>query len=104
MFENLTKRLEAAFRNLRGQGRLTEKNMKDGLQEIRLALLEADVNYKVVKKFIGDVQEKALGQEVLESVHPGQQVVKIVHDELVRIMGQKNEGLVKAGAPPTIVM
>jgi len=104
MFENLTKKLEAAFKNLRGQGRLTEKNMKDGLQEIRLALLEADVNYKVVKKFIADVQEKALGQEVLESVHPGQQVVKIVHDELVRIMGQKNEGLAKAGAPPTIIM
>ena len=104
MFENLTKKLESAFKNLRGMGRLTEKNMKDGLQEIRLALLEADVNYKVVKKFIADVQERATGQEVLESVQPAQQVVKIVHDELVKLMGAKHEGLVTAGNPPTIVM
>jgi signal recognition particle subunit SRP54 len=104
MFESLTKRLEGAFKNLRGQGHLTEKNMKDGMQEIRLALLEADVNFKVVKKFIADVQEKAVGEKVLESVHPGQQIVKIVHDELVAIMGQKHEGLEKAGAPPTIIM
>jgi len=68
MFESLTKRLEAAFKNIRGQGKLTEKNMKDSLQEIRRALLEADVNYKVVKQFIADVQEEALGQKVLESI------------------------------------
>jgi signal recognition particle subunit SRP54 len=104
MFESLTKRLEDAFRNIRGQGRLTEKNMKDGLQQIRLALLEADVNYKVVKKFIDDVQTKAMGQKVLDSIHPGQQIVKIVHDELVSIMGNEGQGLVKAPNPPTILM
>ena len=104
MFENLTKKLEAAFRNIRGQGRLTEKNMKDGLEEIRLALLEADVNYKVVKQFIANVQEAAVGQKVLESIHPGQQIVKIVHDELVKVMGEKHEGLLKADSPPTIIM
>ncbi len=104
MFENLTKKLEAAFKNLRGQGRLTEANMKEGLQEIRLALLEADVNYKVVKQFIADVQEKALGQEVLQSINPGQLIVKIVHDELISLMGNSNVPLEKADAPPTIIM
>jgi len=104
MFENLTKKLELAFKNIRGQGRLTEKNMKDGLQEIRVALLEADVNYKVVKKFIEDVQEQAAGQQVLDSVNPTQQIIKIVHDELVRIMGEKHEGLRRAESGPTILM
>ena len=104
MFESLTKKLEEAFKNIRGQGRLTEKNMKDGLQQIRVALLEADVNYKVVKKFISDVQAKADGEKVLQSIHPAQQIVKIVHDELVALMGEKHEGLVKADLPPTILM
>lgn len=104
MFENLTKRLESAFKHIRGQGRLTEKNMKEGLQEIRVALLEADVNYKVVRKFIEEVQEQAIGQKVLESIQPAQQIVKIVHDELVRIMGDKHEGLKKAENGPTILM
>ena len=104
MFENLTKKLETAFKNIRGQGRLTEKNMKDALQEIRMALLEADVNYKVVKKFIQHVQDAAVGQKVLESVHPGQQIVKIVHDELVKVMGEQHEGLHKADRPPTVLM
>lgn len=104
MFENLTKKLEAAFKNIRGQGRLTEKNMKDGLQQIRLALLEADVNYKVVKKFIENVQEKATGQQVLESIHPTQQIIKIVHDELVALMGESGQGLSKAADGPTILM
>jgi signal recognition particle subunit SRP54 len=104
MFESLTEKLESAFRNIRGQGRLTEKNMADGLQQIRTALLEADVNYKVARKFIADVQEQAAGEKVLQSVNPGQQIVKIVHDELVRLMGEKHEGLKKAGHPPTIIM
>lgn len=104
MFETLTAKLESAFKNLRGQGRLTEKNMKDGLQAIRVALLEADVNYKVVKKFIEEVQEEALGQKVLDSIHPGQQIVKIVHDALVRIMGENHAPLHKADAPPTVIM
>jgi len=104
MFESLNKRLENVFKNIRGQGKLTEKNMKDSLQEIRMALLEADVNYKVVKQFIQDVQEAAVGQKVIESVNPGQMIVKIVHDELVNIMGEKNEPLRMADNPPTIIM
>lgn len=104
MFETLTAKLESAFKNLRGQGRLTEKNIKDGLQAIRVALLEADVNYKVVKKFIEDVQQEALGQKVLDSIHPGQQIVKIVHDNLVRIMGEHHAPLHKADNPPTVIM
>jgi len=104
MFESLSKRLESVFRNIRGQGKLTEKNMKDSLQEIRMALLEADVNYKVVKQFIADVQEAAVGEKVLDSIHPGQMIVKIVHDELVKIMGDQNEPLRIAETPPTIIM
>ncbi len=104
MFESLTQRLERAFKNIRGQGRLTETNMKDSLQEIRMALLEADVNYKVVKDFIADVQEAAVGQKVLDSVQPGQQIVKIVHDELIRIMGGSNAPLQMADHAPTIIM
>ena len=104
MFENLTKKLDSVFKNLRGQGRLTEANMKDGLQEIRVALLEADVNFKVVKQFIADVQEKALGQEVLQSINPGQQLIKIVHDELIALMGENHVPLAKADKPPTVMM
>ncbi|HIJ64985.1 MAG TPA: signal recognition particle protein, partial [Candidatus Hydrogenedentes bacterium] len=104
MFESLSKKLEVAFKNIRGLGKLTEKNMKDGLQEIRLALLEADVNYQVVKQFIEDVQEQAIGQRVLDSIQPGQQIVKLVHDELVKIMGGKNEPLRMAERPPTLIM
>ena len=104
MFESLSKKLDSAFKNLRGMGKLTEKNMKDGLQEIRVALLEADVNYKVVKKFVQDVQDAATGQQVLDSISPGQQIVKIVHDELVKLMGSNNEPLRVADKPPTIIM
>ena len=104
MFENLTKKLEAAFKNIRGQGRLTEANMKDAMQQIRQALLEADVHYKVVKKFIQDVQDAAVGQKVIESIHPGQMIVKIVHDELIKVMGERNAPLAEASAPPTIIM
>jgi signal recognition particle subunit SRP54 len=104
MFESLNKKLENVFKNIRGQGKLTEKNMKESLQQIRLALLEADVNYKVVKQFVQDVQDAAMGQKVLDSIQPGQQIVKIVHDELVKIMGEKNEPLQLAKHPPTIIM
>jgi signal recognition particle subunit SRP54 len=104
MFESLSQKLDRAFKNIRGQGKLTEKNMKDSLQEIRTALLEADVNYKVVKQFIADVQEEALGQQVFDSVQPGQQIVKIVHDELQKLMGGANEPLKMASNPPTIIM
>ena len=104
MFENLTKKLESAFKNIRGQGRLTEANMKDAMQQIRQALLEADVHYKVVKKFITDVQEAAVGQKVIESIHPGQMIVKIVHDELIKVMGGHNAPLAESSTPPTVIM
>ena len=104
MFETLSSKLESAFKNIRGQGRQTEQNMKDGLKEIRLALLEADVNYKVVKKFIADVEEAAVGQEVIKSLHPGQLIVKIVHDELISIMGGSNAPLNFSEKPPTVIM
>ena len=104
MFESLSQKLDRVFKNIRGQGKLTEKNMKDSLQEIRMALLEADVNYKVVKQFIADVQERALGQEVLASIQPGQLIVKIVHDELIKIMGQSNVPLMLSQTPPSIIM
>ena len=87
MFDSLTDRLSEAFRNLRGQARLDEKNIQDGLREVRMALLEADVNFKVVKDFVDRVKERALGADVLKSLTPGQQVVKIVHDELVELLG-----------------
>ena len=87
MFENLTEKLESIFKKLRGKGRLDEENIKEALKEIRMALLEADVNFKVVKDFIEDVRTRAIGQEVIESITPGQQVVKIVHDRLIELMG-----------------
>ncbi|MCD6384738.1 signal recognition particle protein, partial [Candidatus Sumerlaeota bacterium] len=87
MFELLTDKLEGIFRKLSGKGVLTEKNISDALREIRLALLEADVNYKVAKEFIENVKQKAIGQEVLRSVTPAQQIVKIIHDELVEVLG-----------------
>jgi signal recognition particle subunit SRP54 len=104
MFESLSEKLQKTFRNLRGLGKLSEKNMKEGLREVRLALLEADVNYKVVKDFIAQVQEKAVGREVLEGITPGQQLVKVVYDELVHLMGDAAEQLSFAPTPPTIIM
>lgn len=104
MFESLSKKLESAFKNIRGQGRLTEANMEEALKEIRLALLEADVNFKVVKKFIEEVKEAAIGEKVLDSIAPGQQIVKIVHDELVKIMGTSGAPLKMADKAPTIIM
>ena len=82
-FESLTNRLNKAFRDITGKGKLTEKNMNDMLREVRMSLLEADVNYKVVKDFIDHVKEKALGADVMSSLNPSQMVVKIVHDEIV---------------------
>lgn len=104
MFESLSKKLESAFKNIRGQGRLTEANMEEALKEIRLALLEADVNFQVVKKFIEEVKEAAIGEKVLDSISPGQQIVKIVHDELVKIMGTSGATVKLADKPPTIIM
>lgn len=87
MFESLGDKFESVFKKLRGQGKITESNIQDAMREVRLALLEADVNFKVVKKFTEDVTQKAMGQEVLLSVSPGQQIIKIVHDELIEMMG-----------------
>ena len=90
MFENLSEKLQRTFKNLRGQGKLTEENMDEALREIRMALLEADVNFKVVKELIDHIREKALGQEVLTALSPAEQVVKIVRDELIAILGTRH--------------
>ncbi len=104
MFDNLTDKLELAFKKLKGHGKLTEKNIEEGLKEVRIALLEADVHYKVVKKLIADIKERALGQEVMASLTPGQQVVKIVNDELTEIMGTRHEDLNLSGSKPASIM
>jgi len=104
MFENLNDRLNNIFKKLKGHGKLTEKNIEDGLKEVRMALLEADVHYKVVKKFIASVKDRALGQEVMTSLTPGQQVIKVVNEELTALMGQANEELRIAGPTPIPIM
>jgi signal recognition particle subunit SRP54 len=105
MFDDLTYKLEGVFKKLRGRGKLTEKNITDALKEVRRAFLEADVNYKVAKDFIAAVKEKALGEKVLHSITPGQQIVKIIHDELVRILGPETSTLsISSSSPPTVVM
>ena len=104
MFENLTTRLQATLKNLRGEGRLTEANISDALREVRMALLEADVALPVVKSFIDDVRAQAIGQEVLASLVPGQVVIKVVHDALVRLMGEANDRLNLAVRPPAVIL
>ena len=89
-FESLSERLNKAIKNISGQGKLTEKNMNEMLKEVRLSLLEADVNYNVVKEFVENVKEKALGQEVMDSLNPGQMVVKIVRDEIQTLLGEED--------------
>lgn len=103
-FEGLSEKLNAAFRRLRGKGRLTEDDVRAGMREVRLALLEADVSYKVVKDFIATVTERCVGTDVLESLTPGQQIVKIVNEELTALMGGANARLTTAPHPPTVVM
>src|SRR2546427_3809196 len=104
MFETLSEKLQRVFKNLRGEGRITEQHLEEALKEIRMALLEADVNFKVVKQFTESVKSKALGAEVLQSLSPGQQVVKIVRDELVEILGGTNIRLNFSSQPPTVIM
>ena len=104
MFENLSDKLEAAFRKLKGHGKLSEKNIEDGLKEVRMAFLEADVHYRVTKRFIAGVRARALGQEVLASLTPAQQVIKIVNEELTELMGSQNEDLNLSGSSPVAVM
>ena len=103
-FEGLSSRLQEITRKIRGKARITESDLKEMLREVKLALLEADVNYKIVKEFISTIQEKALGQDVMKSLTPGQQVVKIVKDELVNLLGEKESKVNFTPNPPTIVM
>ena len=104
MFEMLTERLNGVFKQLRSRGRLSEANIDDAMREVRRALLEADVNYKVARSFIARIKERAIGQEVLKSITPGQQVVKVVHDELIALMGNQNAALQFAESPPSAIM
>ena len=104
MFDNLSDRLNAVFKKLKGHGKLTEKNIEEGLKEVRMALLEADVHYKVAKKFVADIKKRALGQEVMESLTPGQQVIKIVNQELTELMGGRLEDLNLSGSHPASIM
>ncbi len=104
MFESLTEKLNSVFKTVTGRGRLSEANVQDALREVRLALLEADVNYKVVKRLVEDIRQRAVGQEVLESLTPGQQLIKIVNQELTRLMGEANQGLQLVGRTPHSLM
>lgn len=103
-FEGLSERLENSFKKLRAKGKLTESDVKEAMREVRLALLEADVNYKVSKEFTSKVTERAIGADVMESLTPGQMVIKIVNEELTELMGGNESRLAIANHPPTIVM
>lgn len=104
MFESLSDRLNAVFKQLKGHGKLSEKNIADGLKQVRMALLEADVHYRVVKKLVADIKQRALGREVMASLTPGQQVIKIVNEELTSLMGSHHEALDLSGPRPAAVM
>src|ERR1041384_7164396 len=104
MFDSLSGKLQNAFRNLRGLGKISDSNVADSLREVRMALLDADVNFKVARDFIERVKEKAIGQQVIQSIQPGQQVIKIIHDELVELLGSSNAGLTLSGDPSCIMM
>ncbi len=103
-FDSLGEKLQGIFKSLRGRGKLTEKEIKAAMREVKLALLEADVNFKVVKDFIARVSELSVGQEILDSLTPGQQIIKIVRDELTALMGSEHEALTYAKQPPTVYM
>ena len=103
-FEGLTEKLNAAFKRLRGKGRLTENDVREAMREVRLALLEADVSYKVVKEFVAAVTERAVGSDVLDSLTPAQQVIKIVNEELTQLMGGGTAKISLASSGPTVVM
>jgi signal recognition particle subunit SRP54 len=104
MFDSLTSKLQSAFKNLRGLGKISEANVSDALREVRMALLEADVNFKVARDFIESVKTKSLGAEVVTTVQPGQQIVKIIHDELVTLLGSQNAALNLSGNPTSLMM
>jgi len=104
MFDSLSGRLQNAFKNLRGLGKISEANVGEALREVRLALLEADVNFKVARDFIERVKTKAIGQEVIQSIQPGQQIIKIIHDEMVQLLGSANAGLQLSGNPSCVLL
>jgi signal recognition particle subunit SRP54 len=104
MFDNLSSKLEAVFKKLRGHGKLTEPNIQEALKEVKVALLEADVNFKVVKDFIQSVQERAVGQEVMESLTPAQQLIKVVKEEMTTLMGGQEQRVQLGGSPPVPIM
>jgi signal recognition particle subunit SRP54 len=104
MFDNLSEKLQRTFKNLRGEGKLTAENMEAALREIRVALLEADVNFRVVKQLIENIRTKAMGEEVLTALSPSQQVIAIVRDELIRILGSHESKLRFANDPPSVIM
>ncbi|MBR3875174.1 MAG: signal recognition particle receptor subunit alpha, partial [Clostridia bacterium] len=104
MFQSLTDKLANAFKKFRNKGKLTEADVKEGMREVKLALLEADVNFKVVKEFTRSVTERAVGAEVLESLLPAQQIVKIVNEELIKLMGGETPKINISPKPPTVVM
>jgi len=104
MFDSLSTKLQSAFKNLRGLGKISEENVSDSLREVRLALLEADVNFKVARDFIDRVKNKSIGQDVLHSIQPGQQIIKIIHDELVELLGSSNASLQLSGNPSCVLM
>ncbi len=104
-FDSLSEKLQNVFKNLRSKGRLTEDDVKTALREVKLALLEADVNFKVVKQFVRDVQERAVGQDVMSGLNPGQMVIKIVNEEMVRLMGAETTELtLEPGRALTVIM
>src|SRR3989442_9475572 len=104
MFDSLSSKLQNAFRNLRGLGTVSEANAGEALREVRLALLEADVNFQVARDSIERVRAKAVGQEVVQSIQPGQQIIKIIHDELVELLGSANAGVNLSGNPSCVLM
>jgi len=104
MFDSLSGRLQGVFRNLRGLGKISESNVSDALRDVRMALLDADVNFQVARDFVESVKTKALGEQVIQSVQPGQQMIKIIHDELVTLLGSENAALQLAGNPACVLM
>src|ERR1035437_2838989 len=104
MFDNLSDKLQRVFKNLRGEGKLSPENMESALREIRVALLEADVNFRVVKQLIENIKQKAMGEEVLMALSPSQQVIKIVRDELIKILGSHESKLRFANEPPSVLL
>jgi len=104
VFESLAEKLQNTLGKLKGKGKLTEKDVKEAMREVKLALLEADVNFRVVKNFVNKVKERSIGHEVMESLTPGQQVVKIVNEELTSLMGKEESKINFADNPPTVIM